>query len=43
MLIIGTFNPATYKNQADFFYSRGKNYFWRLLPVAFGPCGGWAS
>jgi len=33
-LIIGTFNPAADKNPATFFYSRGRNYFWRLLPTA---------
>ncbi|MCW3467615.1 hypothetical protein [Chitinophaga nivalis] len=35
-LIIGTFNPDTAKNTADFFYSRNRNYLWRLLPIAFG-------
>lgn len=34
-LIIGTFNPDTINNQADFFYSRGRNYLWTLLPSAF--------
>jgi len=34
-LIIGTFNPDTESNHADFFYGRGRNYLWRLLPVAF--------
>jgi G:T/U-mismatch repair DNA glycosylase len=33
-LIIGTFNPAADKNPATFFYSRGRNHFWRLLPTA---------
>jgi G:T/U-mismatch repair DNA glycosylase len=33
-IIIGTFNPAADKNPATFFYSRGRNYFWRLLPTA---------
>jgi G:T/U-mismatch repair DNA glycosylase len=33
--IIGTFNPDTDSNQAEFFYGRGRNYLWRLLPVAF--------
>ena len=36
ILIIGTFNPAAEKNPAAFFYSRGKNYLWKLLPSAFG-------
>jgi G:T/U-mismatch repair DNA glycosylase len=35
-LIIGTFNPDTPRNKAEFFYSTGRNYLWRLLPVAFG-------
>lgn len=35
-LIIGTFNPDTPENEADFFYGRGRNYLWRLLPTAFG-------
>ncbi len=35
-LIIGTFNPETPSNRADFFYSTGRNYLWRILPVAFG-------
>jgi G:T/U-mismatch repair DNA glycosylase len=35
-LIIGTFNPETAKNKAEFFYSTGRNYLWRILPVAFG-------
>ncbi|MCX7310157.1 MAG: hypothetical protein NTV56_00140 [Alphaproteobacteria bacterium] len=34
-LIVGTSNPAADKNPATFFYSRGKNYLWRLLPSAF--------
>jgi len=34
-LIIGTFNPDTASNQAEFFYGRGRNYLWRLLPTAF--------
>lgn len=36
ILILGTFNPDTPGNSADFFYSRSRNYLWRLLPVAFG-------
>jgi len=35
-LIIGTFNPDATGNPADFFYGRGRNYLWRLLPTAFG-------
>ena len=35
-LIIGTFNPETTNNDAEFFYSRSRNYLWRLLPTAFG-------
>ena len=35
-LIIGTFNPDTADNEADFFYGRSRNYLWRLLPIAFG-------
>jgi len=35
ILIIGTFNPDTEKNPADFFYGRNKNFLWRLLPSAF--------
>lgn len=35
-LIIGTFNPNTPENIADFFYSRQRNFMWTLLPVAFG-------
>ncbi len=34
-LIIGTFNPNTKGNEADFFYGRPKNYLWRLLPGAY--------
>ena len=34
-LIVGTFNPETKKNPADFFYGRSRNYMWRLLPFAF--------
>ena len=34
-LIIGTFNPETEGNEAEFFYGRSKNYLWRLLPAAF--------
>lgn len=35
-LIIGTFNPDTPDNDAEFFYGRSRNYLWRLLPTAFG-------
>lgn len=35
-LIIGTFNPETPKNDAEIFYGRKRNYFWKLLPIAFG-------
>lgn len=35
ILIIGTFNPDTEKNQADFFYGRRQNFLWRLLSEAF--------
>jgi G:T/U-mismatch repair DNA glycosylase len=35
-LIIGTFNPETAANDADFFYGRSRNYLWRLLPTAYG-------
>lgn len=36
LLIIGTFNPETPENKADFFYGRRQNYLWSLLPIAFG-------
>lgn len=35
-LIIGTFNPETADNKAEFFYGRSRNYLWRLLPAAYG-------
>lgn len=35
-LIIGTFNPETSKNEADFFYGRSRNFMWQILPTAFG-------
>lgn len=35
ILIIGTFNPETICNPADFFYSRARNFFWELLPAMF--------
>jgi G:T/U-mismatch repair DNA glycosylase len=36
ILIIGTFNPETPENKADFFYGRHRNFLWTLIPVAFG-------
>jgi hypothetical protein len=33
-LIIGTFNPDK-DNRADFFYGRGRNYLWTILPKVF--------
>lgn len=35
-LIIGTFNPDTEDNVAEFFYGRNRNFLWKLLPIAFG-------
>ena len=35
-LIIGTFNPDTKGNLAEFFYGRGRNFLWKLLPIAYG-------
>ncbi len=35
-LVIGTFNPDTLKNTADFFYGRSRNYLWKLVTTAFG-------
>ncbi|MBC9934090.1 hypothetical protein [Chitinophaga qingshengii] len=35
-LIIGTFNPDTDNNLADFFYGRQRNFLWTLIPVALG-------
>jgi len=34
-LIIGTFNPDTEKNEAEFFYGRQRNFLWTLIPTAF--------
>ena len=34
-LIIGTFNPNVPENNANFFYSTGRNYLWTILPHAF--------
>ncbi len=36
ILVIGTFNPDTKDNKADFFYGRGRNHLWTLIPRAFG-------
>lgn len=40
ILILGTFNPKSEENDADFFYSRKNvrkpNSLWKLLPVAMG-------
>jgi len=36
ILIIGTFNPDIEENKIDFFYSRPRNYLWRILPEAYG-------
>jgi G:T/U-mismatch repair DNA glycosylase len=36
ILIIGTFNPDTPQNTANFFYSRPHNYLWEIIPTAFG-------
>ncbi len=35
VLIIGTFNPKTDENQAEFFYGRSRNFLWKLLPATF--------
>jgi G:T/U-mismatch repair DNA glycosylase len=35
-LVIGTFNPDTPENTADFFYGRPRNFLWKLIPTAFG-------
>jgi G:T/U-mismatch repair DNA glycosylase len=35
ILIVGTFNPETQENSADFFYGRERNFLWRLLPTSF--------
>lgn len=35
ILILGTFNPDTPGNAANFFYSRSRNHLWKLLPIAF--------
>jgi G:T/U-mismatch repair DNA glycosylase len=36
ILVIGTFNPGTPLNEADFFYGRRRNFLWQLLPLSFG-------
>lgn len=36
IVIVGTFNPETPENMADFFYGRVQNHLWTLLPEAFG-------
>lgn len=36
ILILGTFNPDTPQNTAEFFYGRQRNFLWKLLPLAFG-------
>ncbi|MGM4872907.1 hypothetical protein AB7645_17025 [Bradyrhizobium sp. 956_D2_N1_5] len=33
-LIVGTFNPCAKGNNAEFFYSRPRNYFWTVAPLA---------
>jgi len=35
ILIIGTFNPDTEENIADFFYGRSRNFLWTLLATAY--------
>jgi len=35
ILIIGTFNPETPGNEAEFFYGRKRNFLWTLLPNSF--------
>jgi G:T/U-mismatch repair DNA glycosylase len=35
ILVIGTFNPDTEENIADFFYGRQRNFLWTLIPTAF--------
>lgn len=34
-LILGTFNPDSPDNNANFFYGRSKNYLWNLLPKVY--------
>lgn len=35
VLIVGTFNPETPGNEAEFFYGRSRNFLWRLLPASY--------
>lgn len=35
ILVLGTFNPDTEANEADFFYGRARNFLWTLIPTAF--------
>lgn len=35
ILILGTFNPDAEKNEADFFYGRGRNYLWQIISEVF--------
>jgi G:T/U-mismatch repair DNA glycosylase len=34
-LVVGTFNPDTEENNADFFYGRPRNFLWVLIPATF--------
>ena len=34
-LVIGTFNPETKDNKANFFYSRPRNFLWTIIPTIF--------
>jgi G:T/U-mismatch repair DNA glycosylase len=36
ILVMGTFNPDTEENIADFFYGRQRNFLWTLIPTALG-------
>lgn len=36
ILVVGTFNPETIENQAEFFYGRSRNHLWTLIPLAYG-------
>jgi G:T/U-mismatch repair DNA glycosylase len=36
ILILGTFNPDTSNNEAEFFYGRTRNFLWNLLPKVYG-------
>jgi G:T/U-mismatch repair DNA glycosylase len=35
ILIVGTFNPDSSENEAEFFYGRSRNFLWQLLPACF--------